>query len=75
VPKNLRDLIHKPNETGWSQMAALYNVQIDQNIPKNTVIHARFYQKSKNPTTDSGMAQHQSTFYPRANDDAPYRRP
>jgi hypothetical protein len=34
VPKNPRDLIHKPNEINRvAQMAALWNAQSDQNIP------------------------------------------
>jgi hypothetical protein len=56
-------------------MTALWNARSDQNITKISSLGAGFYQKSKNPTTDSGMAQHQSTFYPRPNDDAPYQRP
>jgi hypothetical protein len=39
VPKNLRDLIQKPNEPEWAQMAALWNTRSDQNIPRNTVTH------------------------------------
>jgi hypothetical protein len=40
VPKNPRDLIHKPiNETEWPQKADLRDAWSDQNFSRNTVTH------------------------------------
>jgi hypothetical protein len=51
VPKNPSDLIHKPNETEWPQMAALWNARSHQNIPRNTVTHPHLLDSTRKVRT------------------------